>query len=83
LAPLLRLLAVFPLWLLHAAGQAVGWLAFLASPTYRRRFLANAAQAGYGLGQVRGAVGQAGKLVAETPRLWFGRTPRINGCSPA
>ncbi|HYE71547.1 MAG TPA: lysophospholipid acyltransferase family protein [Aquabacterium sp.] len=82
MASLLRLLAVFPLWLLHAAGLAVGWLAFLASPTYRRRFLANAGQAGYALGQVRGAVGQAGKLVAETPRLWFGRTPRIEWVQP-
>jgi KDO2-lipid IV(A) lauroyltransferase len=77
------LLAVFPLWLLHAVGLAVGWLAFLASPTYRRRFLANAAQAGFALGQVRGAIGQTGKLVAETPRLWFGRTPPVEWLQPA
>jgi KDO2-lipid IV(A) lauroyltransferase len=30
------------------------------SPTYRRRFTANAAQAGYSLRDVRGAVGAAG-----------------------
>ena len=51
----------------------MGWLAFLLSPTYRRRFVANAAQAGYGLAQVRRAVAEAGKLVMETPRLWFGK----------
>lgn len=82
MAPLLRLLAVFPLWLLHAAGAAVGWLAFLASPTYRRRFLANAAHAGFGAAKVLQAVGQAGRLVAETPRLWFGRMPRVEWMQP-
>lgn len=63
--------------LLHALGVGLGWLAFLASPTYRRRFLANAAQAGYGFGAVRRAVGEAGKLVAEAPRLWFGTLPPV------
>jgi len=70
---LFRTLAVLPLWLLHAIGAALGWVSFLASPTYRRRFVANAAQAGYTLGQVRGAVAQAGRMVAEVPRLWFGK----------
>ena len=70
---LFRLLAILPLWLLHAIGAAVGWLSFLASPTYRRRFVANARQAGYELAQVRPAVAESGKLLAELPRLWFGR----------
>lgn len=70
---LFRLLAVLPLWLLHPVGAALGWLSFLASATYRRRFLANAAQAGYSARQVRGAVAQAGRMVAEVPRLWFGK----------
>jgi KDO2-lipid IV(A) lauroyltransferase len=69
---LFQLLAGWPLPLLHLAGAAVGWLAFLLSPTYRRRFLANARQAGYAFAQVRRAVAEAGKLVLETPRLWFG-----------
>ena len=56
---------------------ALGWLSFLASPTYRRRFLENAAQAGYAFVRVRPAVGEAGKLVAELPRLWFGRPVAI------
>ena len=70
---LFRLLARLPLPVLHALGALVGWLSFLASPTYRRRFVANARQAGYRLGAVLGAVAEAGKLVGEVPRLWFGR----------
>lgn len=63
--------------MLHFAGAGVGWLAFLLSPTYRRRFLENARQAGYPFARVRRAVAEAGKLLAETPRLWFGRLPRV------
>jgi KDO2-lipid IV(A) lauroyltransferase len=70
---LFRLLAFLPLGLLHAFGTAVGWLAFLGSPTYRRRFLANARLAGLAWPQVRAAVAASGRLLAELPRLWFGR----------
>jgi len=70
---LFRFLAVLPLWVLHLLGAAMGWLAFLLSPTYRRRFLANGAQAGYAFGGMRGAIAEAGKMGLETPRLWFGR----------
>ena len=70
---LFRLLSLCPLWLLHALGAAGGWLIFLLDGTYRRRLLANAAQAGYGFAAVRGAVGAAGKLAAELPRLWLGK----------
>ncbi|MGH8822653.1 MAG: lysophospholipid acyltransferase family protein [Rhodoferax sp.] len=72
-----RVLSIMPLWLLHPLGWLMGWLTFLASPTYRRRFLANAAQAGYGLRQVYQAVGQAGRMVAELPRLWLGAPVRF------
>lgn len=68
-----RLLSHLPLALLHALGAALGWLAWLGSPTYRRRFAAHAALAGYGGAPMRTAVAQAGRLVAELPRLWFGR----------
>ena len=67
-----RFFSVFPLWLLHVMGAAMGWVAFVASPTYRRRFLANAASAGYSPGAVRAAVAHAGRMVAELPRLWLG-----------
>jgi KDO2-lipid IV(A) lauroyltransferase len=67
-----RLFSLLPLWLLHALGAAMGWLAFLASPVYRHRFVENAALAGYGFAQVRAGVGHAGRMVAELPRLWLG-----------
>jgi len=67
-----RFFSVFPLWLLHVMGAAMGWVAFCASPTYRRRFLANSARAGYSFGAVRAAVAHAGRMVAELPRLWLG-----------
>ena len=74
---LFRALAVLPLWLLHGIGWGLGWLAFLGSPTYRRRFAANARQAGYRPREVIGAVAASGRLVAEVPRLWFGAAPRV------
>jgi KDO2-lipid IV(A) lauroyltransferase len=77
LKTLFRLFSAWPLWLLHGLGWAVGWLAFLGSPVYRQRFLANAAQAGYRPGAVHAAVGQAGMLIAELPRLWMGRAPAV------
>ena len=69
---LYRLVSGWPLALLHALGAALGWLTWLASPTYRRRFAAHAALAGYGFSQVRPAVAHAGRMAVETPRLWFG-----------
>ena len=69
---LYRLASKWPLGLLHAIGSVLGWLTWLASPTYRRRFAENAARAGYRFGQVRAAVAHAGRMAAETPRLWFG-----------
>ena len=50
----------------------MGWCVFVASATYRRRFLAQARQAGLSAAQWRPAVAAAGQLVAELPRLWLG-----------
>ena len=72
---LFRLFAALPLWLLHGVGAAMGWLIFVLSPTYRRRFVANAAQAGYNFSQVRAAVAHAGRMVFEMPRIWLGQLP--------
>ncbi|MFM2275588.1 MAG: hypothetical protein RL211_1460 [Pseudomonadota bacterium] len=69
---LFRLFSHFPLFCLHVMGWGLGWLAYGLSPQYRRRFVENAALAGYGAEQVRGAIGQAGRMVAELPRLWMG-----------
>ena len=70
---LFHLLARWPLWLLHAWGVVLGWAVFFLSPSYRRRFLANAGQAGLRASAWRAAVGNAGCLAMELPRLWLGR----------
>jgi KDO2-lipid IV(A) lauroyltransferase len=67
----------WPLWALHALGSAGGWVAWWVSGPYRRRFLANARQAGLGWRVVLGAVGHAGRMSAELPRLWLGQAPHV------
>jgi KDO2-lipid IV(A) lauroyltransferase len=74
---LFRVLAVLPLGLLHALGWVLGWLTFLVSGRYRRRLLAHARLAGVARADVLAAVGEAGKLVTELPRLWLGRPVRL------
>ena len=71
-----RLFSHAPLGLLHALGGFLGWCAFLFSPSYRRRFIANAALGGYRFSEVAAAVGHAGRMVAELPRMWWGPAPR-------
>ena len=68
-----RFFSVWPLWALHVIGWLGGWLAWALSPTYRRRFLDNVRQAGLRWRHVLGAVGHAGRMSAELPRLWLGR----------
>ena len=70
-------LSHFPLPLLHALGWVLGWLSFVFSGRYRRRLVAHARQAGYGWRVALSSVGEAGKLVAELPRLWLGRPVRV------
>jgi Kdo2-lipid IVA lauroyltransferase/acyltransferase len=67
-----KMLSYLPLVLVHGVGWVLGWLAFLGSATYRRRFIANVQQAGLTWPMWVPAVGSAGRLVAELPRLWFG-----------
>lgn len=52
-------------------GGAVGWLTWLASPTYRRIFGANAAAARLSGTDRRDAIAEAGRLYFELPRLWL------------
>ncbi len=68
---LFRFFSVLPLGLAHGIGALLGWLAWLLSPTYRRRFAANSAQAGYAFDEVSPAIGHAGRMVTELPRLWL------------
>ena len=68
---LFRWLARQPLWLLHAIGGPLGWLTYLLSPSYRRRFRENVAQAGVNPRDARPAIAQAGRLVTESPYLWM------------
>jgi len=71
------LLARLPLWLLHACGWVMGWLVFVASASYRAQLRSNAEQAGVARSAWRGAVGEAGKLVCELPRLWMGSSAPV------
>jgi KDO2-lipid IV(A) lauroyltransferase len=46
-------------------------LTYLASPSYRHRLQAHAAQAGLTTAQARAAVAAAGRMVADLPLLWL------------
>ncbi len=72
MATLSKIMSFLPLWLLHALGWGLGWLAFAGSGIYRKRLLSHARWAGVSVKHVLAAVGQSGKLVAELPRLWLG-----------
>jgi len=69
---LFRVLSWLPLRLLHGLGALLGWLAYGVSASYRANLNANAALAGISSGQRHASVAQAGCMVAELPRLWFG-----------
>lgn len=73
-----RFLSVWPLWLLQTVGAALGWLAFIASPTYRKRLLRHASLAGVARASALASVAQAGKMVMETPKIWMGVLPRAH-----
>jgi len=67
---LMRLAARAPLAVLHAIGVALGWIAY-CSPAYRRDLRRNLALAGYDRDSRvrRAAVGEAGKMIAEAPKI--------------
>ena len=69
---LFKMLSVLPLWLLHGVGWALGWLTYGLSSTYRQRFNENILRAKIGMAERNRAVGEAGKMVAELPRVWLG-----------
>jgi KDO2-lipid IV(A) lauroyltransferase len=77
LVSLFRILSVLPLPLLHAMGAALGWLVYLASPSYRRRMRGNMARAGYSA-HLSAAVAEAGKSMFELPFIWCAAPERVS-----
>jgi KDO2-lipid IV(A) lauroyltransferase len=71
-----RLLSLLPLSVLHLLGAALGWLVYLASPSYRRRLRANLEQAGFG-DQLGRAVAESGKAIVELPFIWCAAPERV------
>lgn len=68
---LFRFLSLWPLAALHALGGALGWLVWALSPRYRAQFRAHVTQAGLPFEAARPAIAEAGRFVAELPRLWM------------
>lgn len=68
---LFRFFSRWPLRVLHALGAGLGWLVWAVSPRYRRQFRANVAQAGIAFEAARPAIAEAGRFVAELPKLWM------------
>lgn len=68
---LFRWLSRRPLWFLHALGAFVGWLGYLFSPTYRRRWRDQVRQAGVDPATARASIAEAGRMVMELPFLWL------------
>jgi KDO2-lipid IV(A) lauroyltransferase len=77
LVPIFRLLSIFPLPLLHAAGAALGWLVYWASPSYRRRMRDNMRLAGVAQ-HLNAAVAEAGKSIIELPFIWCADPARVS-----
>lgn len=69
---LFKFLGRWPLPLLHLVGVLGGWFAWALLPGYRRRWAEHTALAGLKGWRRWASVGEAGKQVAELPRLWFG-----------
>lgn len=69
LVTLFRLLSYLPLPALHALGAALGWLVYLASPSYRRRLSDNIARAGFAQHR-RSAIAESGKSILELAYVW-------------
>jgi KDO2-lipid IV(A) lauroyltransferase len=76
LVTLFRLLSKLPLPVLHALGIALGWLAYLASPSYRNRLKGNIGRAGYAQ-HLRAAIRESGKNIAELPFIWCAAPERV------
>ena len=70
--------ACLPLGALHALGSVLGWTMYGMSPTYRRRLREHLEQAGYGDAATRReAIASAGRMILETPAVWFRSRTRL------
>ncbi|MET3131837.1 KDO2-lipid IV(A) lauroyltransferase [Oxalobacteraceae bacterium GrIS 1.11] len=76
LVPLFRFLSLFPLPFLHALGAGLGWLVYLAAPSYRRRMRDNMARAGFSR-HLSAAIAESGKSIVELPFIWCGAPERV------
>lgn len=70
---LLLLLSKLPLRWLHAIGAACGWLVFRVSNTYRTRLESHAQLASISPEALKRSIAEAGKMIWELPKLWFGQ----------
>ena len=75
---LFRFFSFWPLAALHAVGGALGWLTWALSSDYRAHFRANVMQAGLPFEAARPAIAEAGRFVAELPKLWL--RPHSHSC---
>ncbi len=71
-----RLLSKLPLRALHALGAALGWLVYLASPSYRHRLRGNLQGAGFG-SHLHAAIAESGKAIVELPFVWCAEPARV------
>jgi KDO2-lipid IV(A) lauroyltransferase len=75
---LFRFFSLWPLSLLHMVGGALGWLVWASSARYRSHYRANVAQAGISFDAAQPAIAEAGRFVAELPKLWM--RPQSQSC---
>ena len=68
---LFRFFSFWPLAALHALGGALGWAVWACSAGYRKRFRDNCAEAGVAFAVAKPAIAEAGRFVAELPKLWL------------
>jgi KDO2-lipid IV(A) lauroyltransferase len=82
---ILRALARLPLAWLHRAGAWLGWIIYWSAPGYAARLRDNISVSGIctdpaaRMTLTRRAVAEAGKSVAELPKLWFGPDEQVSG----
>jgi KDO2-lipid IV(A) lauroyltransferase len=81
----LRLLGRLPLASLHRAGAALGWVVYLASPTYSRRLRENLYASGVCADEaqcrslLRQSIAETGKAATELITVWFGPDETVEG----